>query len=97
VLVPSISETNYIISDKRHWHYAVSLSTAQLLGLFLILLLTFMNAGCDSKLVQNTFTIADRRASQLDHPGYFVGVTAAVQSSFGDLWTARGNLGELAA
>src|SRR6185295_1521326 len=60
VLVPSIGEERYIIHPiPITTNYALSLSTAQLIGLFLIALLTFMNTrGLKlGKLVQNTFTI----------------------------------------
>ena len=60
VLVPSIGEERYIIHPIHiTTNYAISLSTAQLIGLFLIALLTFMNTrGLKlGKLVQNTFTI----------------------------------------
>ena len=43
VLVPWVSESNYLIQPIRLGGYAISLSTAQLVGLLLIALLTFMN------------------------------------------------------
>src|SRR4051812_49737829 len=43
VLIPWVSESNYIIEPIRFGSYAFSLSTAQLLGLAMIALLTFMN------------------------------------------------------
>src|SRR6195952_4204091 len=43
VLVPWVSEKNYIVEPVRMGGYALSLSTAQLVGLLLIALLTFMN------------------------------------------------------
>src|SRR5438093_427649 len=43
VLIPWVSESNYIIEPIRFGSYAFSLSTAQLLGLLLIALLTFIN------------------------------------------------------
>src|SRR6266542_2497449 len=64
VLIPWFSESNYLIPPIRFggWFsgYAVSLSTAQFLGLAMIALLTFMNTrGLDlGKLVQNIFTTA---------------------------------------
>src|SRR5947199_2986920 len=64
VLVPWFSESNYLIPPIRFrgWFngYAVSLSTAQFLGLAMIALLTFMNTrGLNlGKLVQNIFTTA---------------------------------------
>jgi len=60
VLVPWVSESNYIISPIRFGGYAVSLSTAQLVGLALIGFLTFTNTrGLEvGKLNQNVFTTA---------------------------------------
>src|SRR5438874_285682 len=61
VLVPTVSETHYLIRPLRiSAHYAVSLSTAQLLALMIILLLTFTNTlGLSyGKVVQNVFTVA---------------------------------------
>src|SRR5215217_1735438 len=43
VLIPWVSESNYLISPIRFGGYALSLSTAQFVGLALIALLTFMN------------------------------------------------------
>ena len=43
VLVPWVSESNYLIAPIRFGGYAFSLSTAQLVGLLMIALLTFMN------------------------------------------------------
>src|SRR3954449_9246734 len=60
VLVPWISESNYLIAPIRFGSYAFSLSTAQFVGLLLIMLLTFMNTrGLNlGKLIQNIFTTA---------------------------------------
>src|SRR5213594_3849917 len=61
VLVPSIGEEKYLISPQHVFgNYAISLSTAQLVGVLLIVLLTFMNTrGLKlGKLVQNSFTTA---------------------------------------
>jgi len=62
VLFPSISESNYIIEPIRIGtsSYAFSLSTAQLIGILMIALLTWMNTrGLKlGKLVQNVFTFA---------------------------------------
>ncbi len=62
ILIPQISETSYIIEPIRvgSSSYAFSLSTAQLLGVVMIALLTWMNTrGLKlGKLVQNTFTFA---------------------------------------
>src|SRR4051812_30101225 len=61
VLVPSISPTSWIIEPVILSHsYAVSLSVQQLVGILLIVFLTFLNTrGIRlGKLIQNTFTSA---------------------------------------
>src|SRR3954466_14267760 len=62
ILIPWISETNYLIEPIRlgPTSYAISLSTAQLVGVLMIALLTWMNTrGLKlGKLVQNSFTFA---------------------------------------
>src|SRR5438552_5653126 len=60
VLVPWISESNYLIAPIRFGGYAVSLSTAQFVGLALIGFLTYTNTrGLEvGKLIQNVFTTA---------------------------------------
>jgi basic amino acid/polyamine antiporter, APA family len=61
VLLPGISEKNYIIAPLRlSDHYAVSLSTAQLLAICVIVLLAAGNClGVQyGKLIQNIFTVA---------------------------------------
>lgn len=95
VLVPSIGEDKYLIAPIAvSRNYAVSLSTAQVIGLLLIVLLTFMNTrGLKlGKLVQNTFTITKIGALvALILVGVLLGRNAAaVQSNFGDLWRVRG-------
>ena len=59
---PAISESNYLIEPIRigSSSYAFSLSTAQLVGIVMIALLTWMNTrGLKlGKLVQNVFTFA---------------------------------------
>lgn len=64
VLAPQISSTNYIIAPVVYGHYAVSLSTQQLVAILVILLLTVTNtfglrAG---KAIQNTFTFTKTAA-----------------------------------
>ncbi len=59
VLAPQISESNYIIAPTHlFFGYAVSLSTAQLVAIVLILVLTISNTSGlkTGKLIQNTFT-----------------------------------------
>lgn len=61
VLWPAISEDRYLIKPFHlSTHYALSLSTAQLLAIAVIVLLTFSNTlGLSyGKLVQNVFTVA---------------------------------------
>jgi APA family basic amino acid/polyamine antiporter len=61
VLFPDISESNYLIPPiDLGSSYAVSLSTAQLVGVLLILLLTATNMlGLEyGKIIQNIFTVA---------------------------------------
>src|SRR5438270_3709233 len=100
VLVPWFSESNYLIPPIRFggWFsgYAVSLSTAQFLGLAMIALLTFMNTrGLNlGKMVQNIFTTAKTGALiALILLGIIVGVkSGAGAENFRDLWTIRGDL-----
>src|SRR5438128_4138954 len=100
VLVPSIAEDKYLITPKHIvGSYAVSLSYAQLVGIALIVLLTFMNTrGLRlGKLVQNTFTTAKLAALfGLIVLGIFVGWNSGVvHANFGNLWTVRGSLEDL--
>src|SRR5881394_244731 len=97
VLVPSVGEEKYLITPKHLFgNYAISLSTAQLIGVLLIVLLTFMNTrGLKlGKLVQNTFTTAKLAALfGLIVLGIFVGWNSGVvRANFGNLWTVRGSL-----
>lgn len=100
VLVPSIGESQYIIAPKQiTFNYAISLSTAQVVGLLLIVLLTFMNTrGLRlGKLVQNTFTITKIGALlALILLGLFIGWRSdVVHANFGSFWTVRGQLDDL--
>jgi len=99
VLIPWFSESNYIIAPIRFGGYAISLSTAQLLGLAMIALLTFMNTrGLKlGKLVQNVFTTAKTGALiALILLGIIVGLrSGAGATNFSDLWTVRGDLQEV--
>ena len=98
VLWPTLSESNYIVSPIHLGSsYAISLSTAQLVGLVLIALLTWMNTrGLKlGKFVQNVFTFAKTGALiALIVLGIVVGLSSgtAGQANFGDLWTVRGTL-----
>jgi basic amino acid/polyamine antiporter, APA family len=95
VLWPSVSEDAYLIAPIRlSHHYAVSLSTAQLLAIGVITLLTFSNTlGLRyGKLVQNVFTVAKTGAlGGLIFLGIFVGRnSAAVQANFTNPWHPNG-------
>ena len=100
VLVPAIGEDKYLIAPKHVFgNYAISLSTAQVVGVLLIVLLTFMNTrGLKlGKLVQNTFTTAKLAALfGLIVLGIFVGWNSGVvHANFGNLWGVRGSLENL--
>jgi APA family basic amino acid/polyamine antiporter len=96
VLIPWFSESNYLIPPIRIGGYALSLSTAQLLGLAMIALLTYMNTrGLNlGKLVQNIFTTAKTGALiALIVLGLIVGLNSgAGAENFKDFWTLRGGL-----
>jgi APA family basic amino acid/polyamine antiporter len=97
VLVPGVSESTYLVEPLALGSgYALSLSTAQAVGVAMIALLTWMNTrGLKlGKLVQNVFTTAKTGALvALILLGLFVGYNAvAVGANFGDLWTPRGTL-----
>src|SRR5438034_4403872 len=96
VLVPWVSESNYFIQPIRFGGYALSLSTAQLVGLLLIALLTFMNTlGLKlGKIVQNIFTTAKTGALiALILLGIIVGLRSrAGAANFSDFLTLRGYL-----
>ncbi len=99
VLVPWVSESKYLIEPIRLGGYALSLSTAQFVGLALIALLTFMNTrGLRlGKLVQNVFTTAKTGALiALVLLGIVVGLrSGAGAANFSDFWTLRGGLQEV--
>jgi len=101
VLVPWVSESNYIIAPIRFGGYAVSLSTAQFVGLALIGFLTFTNTrGLEvGKLIQNVFTTAKTGALiALIVLGIIVGVrSGAGAENFSHFWTLRGGLQEVGA
>lgn len=99
VLIPWVSESNYLIAPIRLGGYALSLSTAQAIGLAMIALLTFMNTrGLRlGKLVQNVFTTAKTGALiALIVLGLIVGLrSGAGAANFSDFWSLRGNLQEV--
>jgi len=93
-LFPVISESNYLIAPiKLSSKYAISLSTAQLVGVAMILFLTWINTlGIRlGKLIQNTFTIAKTGAlAALIVLGLLIGWNhAAVSANFSAFWSVR--------
>jgi APA family basic amino acid/polyamine antiporter len=95
ILVPSISESNYLIPPVHlSSGYAISLSTAQLVGVLLIALLTWTNSrGLNyGRIVQNVFTSAKLGSlCALILLGLVLGWNrAAVTGNFGNAWSARG-------
>src|SRR5436309_55515 len=97
VLGPTSSVENYIIAPIRIGSgYAVSLSTAQFVGVVMIALLTFMNTrGLNlGKIVQNVFTITKTGSLiALILLGVLIGWNAdAVHINFGNFWHVGGKL-----
>src|SRR5213082_3154582 len=97
VLWPKISIDNYIIAPiPISSGYAVSLSTAQLVGVLMIVLLTFMNTrGLKlGKFVQNVFTITKTGSLiALIVLGVLIGWKAdAVHINFANFWHVGGKL-----
>ncbi|HEV7516551.1 MAG TPA: amino acid permease [Thermoanaerobaculia bacterium] len=94
LLVPSISPTAWIVRpiDLSHG-YAVSFSTQQLVGILLIVFLTFLNTrGVRlGKLIQNTFTSAKTLSLvALILLGFLVGRNAtAIAANFHPMWTPK--------
>src|SRR5207248_10195094 len=99
VLAPGISQERYLIEPIRIGSkYALSLSTAQLVGIVMVALLTWMNTrGLKlGKLVQNIFTVTKTAAlAALIVLGIIVGLVwhgDIARANFGDFWTVRGSL-----
>src|ERR1700678_4228410 len=93
ILWPRVSEDRYLIPPIHVTsNYAVSLSTAQLVGVLLIALLTWGNVrGINyGKLIQNTFTSAKLAALLGVIVVGAVGWMAASQSNFTNMWQPRG-------
>ena len=95
VLVPAISPTAWIIRPVNlSANYAISLSWQQLIGIVMILFLTYINTrGLRlGKIIQNIFTSAKTLAVLgLILLGVFVGRNAgAISANFSDFWTPRG-------
>jgi APA family basic amino acid/polyamine antiporter len=96
-LVPAVSESHYLVSPIHiSAGYAVSLSTAQLVGVAMIALLTWTNTrGLEyGKVIQNIFTTAKTGALvALIVVGVLAGWNAgAVSANFGDSWSPRGQV-----
>ena len=95
ILVPGIAEDSYIIPPIHvSSGYAVSLSSAQLLGVVLIALLTWTNTrGLEyGKVIQNVFTTTKTGALvALILAAVLIGLSAdAVAANFGMFWEPRG-------
>ncbi len=94
-LWPWIADGNYLIAPIHLTSgYALSLSTTQLVGILLIVFLTWMNTrGLEyGRIVQNIFTTAKTGALLgLIVAGVLIGWNrTAVADTFGNLWTPRG-------
>src|SRR5712672_3491067 len=94
VLMPSISPTAWIVHPiALGSNYAISLSVQQLVGVLMIVFLTFINTlGVRlGKLIQNVFTSAKTLSLLgLIFLGIFVGRNAgAMIENFGHFWTIR--------
>jgi basic amino acid/polyamine antiporter, APA family len=91
VLAPAISESHYLITPVHFSaHYALTLSTAQLVALLVILVLTATNSfGIEyGKIIQNAFTVAKLGAmAALILLGLTVGWNAsAVHANLANFW-----------
>jgi APA family basic amino acid/polyamine antiporter len=96
-LVPWIADDNYLIAPVHlSTGYALSLSTTQLVGILLIVFLTWTNTrGLQyGKIIQNVFTTAKTGALLgLILAGVLLGWNqAAVSDNFGNLFTPRGDV-----
>src|SRR2546425_1511763 len=95
VLAPQISESNYIIAPTHLLgSYAISLSTAQLVAIILILVLTLTNTrGLKTgKLIQNTFTFTKTAALiGLILVGLFLGWTNQSSAYASSWWNPGAN------
>jgi basic amino acid/polyamine antiporter, APA family len=94
VLIPSISPTTWILPPvDLPFGYALSLSVQQLVGVLLVVFLTWLNTrGIHlGKLIQNTFTSAKTLSLfALIVIGILLARNAgAIADNFGNLWTPR--------
>jgi APA family basic amino acid/polyamine antiporter len=95
VFVPAISPTSWLIAPiNLSTEYALSLSTQQLVALFIIALLTFINTrGLRiGKIIQNIFTFTKTLSLvALIFIGLFLcRNTDVIKANFADWWTPRG-------
>jgi basic amino acid/polyamine antiporter, APA family len=95
ILWPRISEANYIIPPLHlSSRYAISLSTAQLVGILVIVLLTWANTrGVEyGKAIQNTFTVSKLCGLfGIIVVGLCFGVNrSTLHTNFENMWTPRG-------
>ena len=95
VLVPSVSETRYLVPPIHLFgQYWVSLSTAQLVGVLVVLLLTWSNSrGLEyGKRVQNVFTVSKIVAlAGIILVGLLVGSRwEVIRANFAAPWTPHG-------
>lgn len=94
VLMPWISESHYLLGPVRlSAHYALSLSTTQVVAIGVILLLGLTNSrGLEyGRIVQNVFTVAKTGAlAALILLGLTLGANpAAIAANFRDPWSAH--------
>lgn len=94
-LWPAVSETRYLVSPIHiGQHYAISLSSAQLVAIIIILSLTWLHTrGLKyGKLVQNIFTVAKIASLVgLIAVGIFIGANwTTLHINFSAMWTPRG-------
>jgi len=93
ILWPRISESSYIVPPIHVTsRYAISLSTAQLIGVLVIALLTWSNArGINyGRLIQNTFTSAKLAALLGVIVVGIVGWSLGGKSNFANPWQPQG-------
>lgn len=97
VLFPSISESNYFWGPVRlSQHYAISLSTTQVVAIVIIALIGFANSrGLNyGKFVQNFFTLIKTAALLgLIALGFTIGRNAAaIHANFSHLWSTSAHI-----
>ncbi len=95
VLVPGVSETEYLVPPVHLTQgYALSLSTAQLVGVVLVVVLTATNmlGLAYGRLIQNVFTTAKTGAliGLIVVCLLFGWAATTVEANFGSFWTPRG-------